>query len=76
MDNNNNKFQSAKRYADLTFELLTKYTIPPTPVNYSVLFLYTNGSNPQLNQQINLQLRILKKYLKVQKTKLQKDMMK
>lgn len=54
---NNNKFQSAKRYADLTLELLTKYTIPPTPINYSVLFLYTNGSNPKLNQQINLQIK-------------------
>ena len=54
---NNSKFLSAKRYADLTIELLTKHNIPPTPVNYSVFFLYTNGSSPKLNQQINLQIK-------------------
>lgn len=53
----NNKFNTAKRYADLTMELLLKHNIPPTPINYSVFFLYTNGSNPKLNQQINLQIK-------------------
>ena len=53
----NNNYLSAKRYADLTMELLEKHQIPPSPINYSVFFLYTNGSNPLLNQQINLQLK-------------------
>lgn len=53
----NNNFNAAKRYAELTMELLNKHNIPPTPINYSVFFLYTNGSNPQLNQQINLQIK-------------------
>ena len=52
-----NKFLSAKRYAVLTNELLEKYQIPPTPINYSVFFLYSNGSNPLLNQQINIQIK-------------------
>ncbi|MGJ8693511.1 MAG: GGDEF domain-containing protein [Thalassotalea sp.] len=53
----NDKFLSAKRYAEITMELLTKHAIPPTPINYSVFFLYTNGSQPLLNQQINLQIK-------------------
>lgn len=52
-----NQFESAKRYADLAIEFLNKHNIPPTPINYSVFFLYTNGSNPLLNQEINLQLK-------------------
>lgn len=52
-----NKFQFAKNYADLTMTLLQRYNIPPTPINYSVFYLYTNGSNPKLNEQIDLQIK-------------------
>lgn len=50
-------FTSVKRYADLTLELLAKHDISPTPINYSVFFLYSNGGTPELNQKINLQIK-------------------
>lgn len=50
------KYLSETRYAKLTIELLTKHEMPPTPMNYSVFYLYVTENNLELNQKINLQL--------------------
>lgn len=50
-------YQSTKKYADLANELLLKHSIPPTPINYSVFFVYVSGTTPELNKSINLQLK-------------------
>lgn len=50
-------YQSTKKYADLANELLLKHSIPPTPINYSVFFVYVGGTSPELNKSINLQLK-------------------
>lgn len=53
----NESYASAKKYADLANQLLVKHAIPPTPINYSVLFVFVNGTKPELNKLINLQLK-------------------
>lgn len=50
-------YQSTKKYADLANKLLLKHSIPPTPINYSVFFVYVSGTTPELNKNINLQLK-------------------
>ncbi len=53
----NDKFHFAKKYADLAMELLQRYDIPPTPINYSVFYLHANGSNPELSKQLTNKIK-------------------
>lgn len=46
-------YQITKKYAQLTNELLDKYLLSPTPINYSVFFIYINATNIILTKQLN-----------------------
>jgi diguanylate cyclase len=50
----NQHHKVAIKYAQLTNELLEKHTLAPTPVNYSVFFIYVNGKTPDLNAEFEL----------------------
>jgi len=49
----NQNYQVAMKYAQLTNELLEKHILAPTPVNYSVFFIYVNGKTPNLNKEFD-----------------------
>jgi len=48
----NQTYQIARKHAQLTNELLSTHRLAPTPVNYSVFFIYIKGSIPVLTQQL------------------------
>lgn len=47
-------FKVAVKHAQLTNELLNKHQLAPTPINYSVFFVYVKGSNSTLTKQLEL----------------------
>lgn len=49
-------FQAASQYSKITHTFLNKYEIPPTPVNYSVIYLYTSNLNAELKKEIDRQI--------------------
>lgn len=46
-------YQATKKYAQLTNELLEKFQLSPTPINYSVFYIYVNATNIILTKQLN-----------------------
>ena len=46
-------YQITKKYAQLTNELLEQHQLSPLPINYSVFFIYVNGKNLVLTNQLN-----------------------
>lgn len=48
----NNKI--IKKHAQLANQLLDKHSLPPTPINYSVFFIYVSGTNPTLKNHFDL----------------------
>jgi diguanylate cyclase len=53
----NDKYQAAKRYADIAQDMMSKNNVGPTPQNYAVFYLFANSSNKELNERINLRLK-------------------
>ncbi len=46
-------YQATKKCAQLTNELLEKFQLSPTPINYSVFYIYVNAINIILTKQLN-----------------------
>ena len=53
----NDNFQSVSAYSEQVHDFLSLHLIAPSPVNYSVIYLYITKENPQLNAAIDLQLK-------------------
>jgi len=51
-----NDFNSAIQYSEQTHQFLSQHKLAPTPVNYSVGYLYVNKSHGDLANKINLKL--------------------
>lgn len=47
-------YNIAVKYATLANALLEKHQLAPTPINYSVFFIYVNGDTPELNTQFDI----------------------
>lgn len=48
--------QNATKYSDRTHEFLTRHNIAPSPVNYSVVYLYVSNRNAEINVEIDRRL--------------------
>ena len=49
-------YQHASKYSDLAHEFLTRHQIAPSPVNYSVIYLYVSNRSPEVNAEIDKRL--------------------
>jgi len=49
-------FQHASKYSDKAQEFLTRHHIAPSPVNYSVVYLYVSSRSPEINIEIDKRL--------------------
>lgn len=47
-------YQITKKYATQTNTLLEEYHLSPSPINYSVVFIYANNTNVALTEKMNL----------------------
>lgn len=50
-------YQVSSNFSELTHDFLSSHSIAPTPVNYSVIYLYISNENELLNAAIDKQLK-------------------
>lgn len=50
-------YQVSSNFSELTHDFLSSHSIPPTPVNYSVIYLYISNENKLLSAAIDKQLK-------------------
>jgi len=54
--NTQDNYPVASKISENTIKLLTHYQIPPTPINFSVIYHYLSKKNEEMNQRIDEQL--------------------